>query len=517
MLKTGTDYSVPSGKLLTLVPAWAWTELPVPFFSKMRHNSSVSHSLTRRNVLAAPLALALTARTSRAQGAPPNIVYIMADDLGYADLSCYGRRDYTTPNIDRLATDGMKFMQAYANSAVCSATRTALITGRYQYRLPVGLAEPLGAGPNAPGLPPEHPTLPSLLKQAGYSTTLIGKWHLGSLPNFSPLKSGYDHFWGFRGGGVDYFTHKPGVGPNSVIDLWDDDAPVEQVGYLTTLLGDRAVKTVTDYAAARRPFLLSLHFNAPHWPWEGPNDQAESQRIRALADYDGGSLKTFASMVVAMDTQVGRVLETIASAGIANNTIVIFTSDNGGERFADTWPFTGKKTELLEGGLRIPALVRWPGHIQAGSTTQQVAISMDWLPTLLAAAGTKPDPAYPSDGMSLLPALTQNAAPVSRKLYWRYNEKSQHATRDGDMKYLKIRENTFLFNVVEDPLERANLRDRQPEVYRRLVQDYENWNATMLPEQPRPNGGFTADQLADHFGNERPAGPPPGAPKPAKQ
>jgi arylsulfatase A-like enzyme len=222
-------------------------------------------------------------------------------------------------------------------------------------------------------------------------------------------------------------------------------------------------------------------------------------------------------MVGAMDTQVGRVLQTIATSGIANNTIVIFTSDNGGERFADTWPFTGKKTELLEGGLRIPALIRWPGHIKAGSTTQQVAISMDWLPTLLAAAGTKPDPAYPSDGMSLLPAITQNAAPVSRKLYWRYNEKSQHATRDGDMKYLKIRENTFLFNVVDDPLERANLRNRQPEVYRGLVQDYENWNETMLPEQPLHNGGFTADQLADHFGNERPPGPPPGAPRPAKQ
>jgi arylsulfatase A-like enzyme len=483
----------------------------------LNYNSSVSHSLTRRKVLAAPLALALTARTSRAQGPPPNIVYIMADDLGYADLSCYGRRDYTTPNIDRLATDGMKFMQAYANSAVCSATRTALITGRYQYRLLVGLAEPLGAGNPNLGLPPEHPTLPSLLRQAGYSTTLLGKWHLGSLPNFSPLKSGYDHFWGFRGGGVDYFTHKPGVGPNSAIDLWDDDAPVDQAGYLTTLLGDRAVKTVSDYAAARKPFLLSLHFNAPHWPWEGPQDEAESQRIRALVDYDGGSLKTFASMVTALDAQVGRVLQTLASTGIANNTIVIFTSDNGGERFADTWPFTGKKTELLEGGLRIPALVRWPGRIRAGSTTQQVAISMDWLPTLLAAAGTKPDPAYPSDGMSLLPTLTQNAAPVSRKLYWRYNEKSQHATRDGDMKYLKIRENTFLFNVVDDPLERANLRNRQPEVYRRLVQDYENWNATMLPEQPRPNGGFTADQLADHFGNERPAGPPPGAPKPPPQ
>jgi arylsulfatase A-like enzyme len=337
---------------------------------------------------------------------------------------------------------------------------------------------------------------------------LLGKWHLGNLPNYSPLKSGYDHFWGFHNGAVDYFSHKANLAPGAAADLWDGDTPIEQTGYLTTLLGDRAVKTVTDYAAQRKPFLLSLHFNAPHWPWEGPADEAESQRIRALADFDGGSQKTYAAMVGELDAQVGRVLQTLASTGIAGNTIVIFTSDNGGERFADTWPFTGKKTELLEGGLRIPALVRWPGHIKAGSTTQQVAISMDWLPTLLAAAGARPDPAYPPDGMSLLQTLTQNAAPVPRKLYWRYNEKSQHAIRDGDMKYLKIRENTFLFNVVDDPLERANLKNREPEVYRRLVQDYENWNATMLAEQPRPNGGFTADQLADHFGNERPTPPP---------
>jgi arylsulfatase A-like enzyme len=409
----------------------------------------------------------------------------------------------------------MKFLQAYANSAVCSATRTALITGRYQYRLPVGLAEPLGTGNTSVGLPPEHPTLPSLLRKAGYGTTLLGKWHLGNLPSYSPLKSGYDHFWGFHNGAVDYFSHKAVLTPDAAADLWDGDTQIEQTGYVTNLLGDRAVQTIRDYAAQRRPFLLSLHFNAPHWPWEGPEDEAESKRIRALTDFDGGSLKTFASMVGALDAQVGRVLETLAAAGIAGNTIVIFTSDNGGERFADTWPFTGKKTELLEGGLRIPALVRWPGHIKAASTTQQVAISMDWLPTLLAAAGASPDPAYPPDGTSLLPALTQNVAPVSRKLFWRYNDKSQHAMRDGDMKWLKIRENTFLFNVVDDPLERANLRNRQPDVYRRLVQDYENWNATMLPEQPRPGGGFTADQLADHFGNDRP--PLPAGPKPAKQ
>jgi arylsulfatase A-like enzyme len=160
--------------------------------------------------------------------------------------------------------------------------------------------------------------------------------------------------------------------------------------------------------------------------------------------------------------------------------------------------------ELLEGGLRIPALVRWPGHIRAGSTTEQVAISMDWMPTLLAAAGTAPDPAYPPDGMSLLPVLTQNAAPVSRKLYWRFRFNAQRAVRDGDMKWLKIADNTFLFNVVSDPLERANLRERQPDVYRRLVADYETWEATMLPENPEANsGGWMADQIADHFGNRR--------------
>ena len=173
----------------------------------------------------------------------------------------------------------MRFMQAYANSAVCSATRTALITGRYQYRLPVGLEEPI-AGDRNVGLPPEHPTLPSLLKKAGYGTTLIGKWHLGRLPDYGPLKSGYDHFWGFRGGGLDYFTHKSGIASTDTDDLWDGDAKIHQVGYLTDLLGDRAVAAIGDYAKAKRPFLLSLHFNAPHWPWEGPDDEAESQRIK---------------------------------------------------------------------------------------------------------------------------------------------------------------------------------------------------------------------------------------------
>ena len=192
----------------------------------------MSRTISRRSLLrsAAAGSLALAARADmlfgQTRSSPPNIVFIMADDLGYADVGCYGRPDIRTPNIDRIAARGVRLLQGYANSAVCSATRTALITGRYQYRLRLGLEEPLGG--NTIGLPPEHPTLPSLLKRAGYGTTLIGKWHLGALPNFGPLKSGYDHFYGIRGGGVDYYTHSAG-GPNANKDLWDDDVRVDQV------------------------------------------------------------------------------------------------------------------------------------------------------------------------------------------------------------------------------------------------------------------------------------------------
>jgi arylsulfatase A-like enzyme len=445
----------------------------------------------------------------------PNFVYIMADDLGYADVSCYGRREYRTPNIDSLAAQGAKFMQAYANSAVCSPTRTAVITGRYQYRIPFGLEEPIPSGKhNDRGLPPEHPTLPSLLKKAGYGTTLIGKWHLGFLPTYSPLKSGYDHFWGFRSGGVDYFTHKAAVGaPES--DLWDGDTHVDEAGYMTDLIGNHAVKSIEDYGKLKQPFLLSLHFSAPHWPWEGPTDEAESKRLEtgkgprpapetpALFDFDGGTNKTYFEMVKRMDFQIGRVLKALETAKLANNTIVVFTSDNGGERFADVWPFNGRKTELLEGGLRIPAVVRWPAKIKPGTVTQQVAMSMDWMPTFLAAAGAQADPAYPLDGMNLLPQL-QGGVPVNRKVYWRYRYNAQRAMRDGEMKWLRVNKQDFVFNVVEDPMERANLKDRMPDLMKRMMADFEAWNKTMLPEDPNANTtAFYDDELADHPGNKR--------------
>ncbi len=381
-----------------------------------------------------------------------------------------------TPNIDRLAASGVRFLQAYANSAVCTATRVALITGRYQYRLSVGLEEPLPAAKGNVGLPPEHPTLPSQLKKAGYSTSLVGKWHLGSLPTFGPLQSGYDHFYGFRSGALDYYTH---TGTDHLDDFWDDDVAIHQGGYLTDLLGDRAVDVIRRAADARDPFFVSLHFNAPHWPWEAPGDEAEAERLRtaSLFHYDGGTQKTYQRMIEQMDAQVGRVLGAIESGDVAANTIVIFTSDNGGERFANTWPFTGRKTELLEGGLRIPAIVSWPDRLPKGRTTEQVAISMDWMPTLLA------------------------AALVSRRLFWRYKGNAQRAVRDGDFKFLKMLDNTFLFNVVEDPMERANLKARRKDVFDRLEAEWFEWNATMLPEVDESNtDNLTGDRTADRPG-----------------
>ncbi len=468
---------------------------------RVRFPVTPTTDISRRTVLrstvfgAAALASGLEGVFAAPRASSPNILFILADDLGYADVACYGRPDLRTPNIDLLAARGTRFVQAYANSAVCSATRTALITGRYQYRLPIGLEEPLAT--HEAGLPPGHPTLPSLLRKAGYGTTLVGKWHLGTLPNYGPLLSGYDHFYGFRNGAIDYYTHSN--------DLWDGDVKIEQAGYMTELLGSHAVDVINGYADSRQPFLLSLHFNAPHWPWEPPGDDSESKRLAqehlSLFDYDGGSQKTYQRMIEEMDLQIGHVIEALRSRGLEENTIVIFTSDNGGERFADTWPFTGRKTELLEGGLRIPAIISWPARIPKGYTTDQVAISMDWLPTLLAAAGAQPDAAFPPDGMNLLPMLAQGAPAVPRKLFWRYKANAQRAARDGDWKYLKILENTFLFNVVNDPMERANLKKRHKDIYHRMVADWFAWNATMLPETDDSyTDSFSGDELADHIG-----------------
>jgi arylsulfatase A-like enzyme len=429
----------------------------------------------------------------------PNIIFILADDLGWADLGVYGATDFATPHLDRLAKQGVRFTQAYANSAVCSATRIALITGRYQYRLRAGLEEPIILRDTGLGLPPEHPTLPSLLKAGGYDTALIGKWHLGLPPQYGPRLSGYDHFFGNHHGAIDYFTHKPGVGDHVRPDLWEGDVPVERVGYYTQILADEASAYVRKPERADKPFFLSLHYTAPHWPWEGPGDEAVSSDIKDLFHYDGGNLRKYGEIVEALDAAVGQVLAALDETGQADNTIVIFTSDNGGERFSKTWPFTGQKTELLEGGLRVPTLLRWSARIQP-QVQDQVTITFDWLATLLAAAGLAPDPAFPSDGENILPVLEGHAPQHPRTLYWRYKAQTQRAVRDGNWKYLKVNDNEFLFDVVVDQRERANLRQRHPDVFERLRKQWAAWDTTVLPitDDVRTHG-ITPDIQADRY------------------
>lgn len=418
---------------------------------------------------------AAIADSSRKKIVKPNIIFILADDLGYADLSIYGQRDFKTPHLDKLAKQGLLFTDAYANSPVCSATRFGLITGRYQYRLRAGLEEPITGASGNLGLPAEHPTLPSLLKKQGYKTALFGKWHLGSLPNFGPLKSGYDVFFGNYGGAVDYFTHKVFAGSDAPEGLFEGEVPVEKVGYYTDLIADLAVDYIGEQNK-KEPFFLSLHFTAPHWPWQGPKDEALAPEIKDFFHYDGGTRDTYAAMMGSLDAAVGRVLKKLDSKSLAKNTIVVFTSDNGGERFSDTWPFTGQKTELLEGGIRVPAIIRWPAAITADSVTSQVSMTMDWLPTLLAAAGAEPDSNYPTDGENLLPIMLGADTPHPRTLFWRFKTNNQRAMRFGDWKYLKILDNEFLFNLANDPRERANLTEKESEIFNALKQKWEIWN-----------------------------------------
>lgn len=416
----------------------------------------------------------------------PSIVFIVADDLGYADLGCYGGRDASfgvvSPVLDGLAAQGLKFTQGYANSPVCSPTRFALMTARYQYRLRGAAEEPINSrskGSTTLGLPPAHPTMPSLLRAAGYRTALIGKWHLGYPPAFGPLKSGYEEFFGPMSGGVDYFTH---CSSNGSHDLFLGEAERQEDGYLTDLISRRAVDFVERMAAQDAPFFLSLHYTAPHWPWETRDDAQLAAEVKDnLFHLHGGNIDTYRRMIHHMDEGIGWVMQALRRAGIADNTLVVFTSDNGGERFSDNWPLVGGKMDLTEGGIRVPWIAHWPAVVAPGGVTQQHCMTMDWSATVLEAAGVAADAAYPLDGVSLMPVLRAPARTFPRPMHWRMNHRGQRATRDGDWKYLRVDGHDYLFNIPADERERANLAGREPARLTAMRDAWEAWNETMPP------------------------------------
>jgi len=419
---------------------------------------------------------------ARPPASRPNIVFIVADDLGYADLGCYGGREPVSPVLDGLAAAGIRFTDGYANSPVCSPTRFALMTARYQYRLRGAAEEPINSksrGSTTLGLPPEHPTLPSLLRDAGYRTSLIGKWHLGYPPAFGPLRSGYEEFFGPMSGGVDYFTHCDSRGAH---DLWLGEEEHRQDGYLTDLVSSRAVEYVDRMAKQEAPFFLSLHYTAPHWPWETRDDEALAQEVKDnLFHLHGGNIHTYRRMIHHMDEGIGQLMAALRRNAMADNTLVVFTSDNGGERFSDNWPLVGGKMDLTEGGIRVPWIAHWPAAIAAGGVSGQHCMTMDWSATMLDAAGVAADPGYPLDGISLLPVLRDAGHSFPRPLHWRMNHRGQRALREGDWKYLRVDGHDYLFNIPADARERANHATREPQRLAAMRNAWEAWNATMPP------------------------------------
>ena len=427
----------------------------------------------------------------------PNIIFIVADDLGYADLGCYGGREASfgavSPVLDRLAAGGLKLTQGYANSPVCSPTRFALMTARYQYRLRGAAEEPINSrskGSKTLGLPPEHPTLPSLLKDAGYRTALIGKWHLGYPPVFGPLKSGYKEFFGPMSGGVDYFTH---ASNNGTHDLYLGEEEKQEEGYLTDLISRRAVDYIDRMAAGDAPFFLSLHYTAPHWPWETRDDAHLAGEVKDnLFHLHGGNVDTYRRMIHHMDEGIGWVMQALERHGLADDTLVVFTSDNGGERFSDNWPLVGGKMDLTEGGIRVPWIAHWPAAIAPGGVSTQHCMTMDWSATFLDAAGVGAHPDYPLDGMSLLPVLRDSKAAFARPLHWRMNHRGQRALREGRWKYLRVDGHDYLFDLEADERERANMGGREPQRLEKMRAAWEAWNAGMpaIPEDATVSLGY---------------------------
>jgi arylsulfatase A-like enzyme len=416
----------------------------------------------------------------------PNFIFIVADDLGFADLGCYGGRPAkfgpVSPVLDSLAANGLKFTDGYSNSPVCSPTRFALMTGRYQYRLRGAAEEPINSrskGSATLGLPPEHPTLPSLLKDAGYRTALVGKWHLGYPPHFSPIKSGYEEFFGPMSGGVDYFSHCSNNGTHDLY-LGEEEKHVE--GYLTDLISKRAAEWIARVAAQGAPFFLSLHYTAPHWPWETRDDAALAAEVKDnLFHLHGGNIHTYHRMIHHMDEGIGWVMDALKRAGADRDTLVVFTSDNGGERFSDNWPLVGGKMDLTEGGIRVPWIAHWPDAITPGGVTAQQCMTMDWSATMLDAAGVAADAAYPLDGISLLEVLRDPSREFRRPLHWRMNHRGQRALRDGNWKYLRVDGHDYLFDIPSDERERANKAGREPARLARMRDAWEEWNRTMPP------------------------------------
>lgn len=430
------------------------------------------------------LAALVAAGSVAAAEQQPNVVILLADDQGWADLGCYGARDLRTPNLDRLAGEGVRFTSWYSAAPVCSPSRAAILTGRSPQA--AGVPGNVASQHGRPGMPPDQVTLAERLKRLGYATGAVGKWHLGSSPGCAPNGQGFDRFFGFHAGCVDNFSHTFYWDTPHFHDLWRDDQEVHEDGvYLTDLVTREAVRFIDEHRSG--PFFLYIAYNLPHYPMQAP------QRLMRGFEALEPARATYAGMMAAVDESAGLILGRLARHGLVERTLVFYLSDHGATAEArgngpvgDNGPFRGRKFSLFDGGLRVPCLVRWPGHIPAGEVREQLACSYDIAPTVAAVVGAPDDPAHPFEGQDLTAVLTRNAATPHAALFWQ--SAGQEAVRSGrwklvrhgrggDNQPLKGRDAVFLADLDNDPGETMNRAADHPEVVRDLGGQLDSWLA----------------------------------------
>jgi arylsulfatase A-like enzyme len=429
----------------------------------------------------------------------PNFIIFMTDDQGYGDLSCMGNTDFRTPNLDRLAASGVRFTDWYTNSPVCSPSRAALLTGRYPIN--AGVRSILSGARHASGLSNEVPTLSSVLKQNGYQTAIVGKWHLGVTDESRPSAHGFDEWFGFLAGCIDYYSHifyweanMPIGATNPVHDLWHNGKELWENGqYFTELITENAVKTVRRMAQKDEPFFLYVPYNAPHYPMHAPKKYVD--RFPDLSP----DRRIMAAMISAMDDSVGAVMDEIVRQDLLDNTVIFFMSDNGPSRESRNWldgtpdPYyggssgglKGHKFSLYEGGIRVPGIMSWPARIPSGQVIDAPAAAMDVFPTFLKAAGIEL-PESPINGIDLMPLLADGIPLPERTLFWEMG--NQTALRRGQWKLVlngqlvegaPPEDAVHLANLADDLTEAHNLADQEPELRAELENLAHEWRSTM--------------------------------------
>ncbi len=427
----------------------------------------------------------------------PNVIIFFTDDQGYGDLSCMGATDFRTPNLDRMANDGVRFTDWYSNSPVCSPSRAALLTGRYPGN--AGVRSILRGHRQTTGLPSSVPTLATMLRDAGYQTAMAGKWHLGLTEDSRPQSHGFDRSFGFFAGCIDYYSHifyyganRPGPGLNPTHDLWEDNEEIWRNGeYFTELVADKAMEYLREMSATDKPFFLYVPFNAPHYPMHAPQEYMD--RFAELP----WDRQVMAAMISAVDDAIGKIMNEVERLGAAANTLSFFTSDNGPSRETRNWldgnqdPYyggasgglKGHKFSLFEGGVRMPAIAHWPEQIGAGVVSGEPCASMDIVPTVLDAVGVDAS-RYELNGVSLLDHLTSDTQLEDRPIFWELG--SQTAVRRGKWKLVlngqlvehedPIAED-HLSNLDDDPSESVNLAGQEPAITSELKRLADNWRA----------------------------------------